>query len=105
VSGTLMCGRTKARAPLRKLAGRAKGSSRNVRHEEPIRHTLLEVPDHCRPLPVFAPFCLRSCASRRTARASCTSIRGAGARRFVLVGGRGTSVASGGGGVILSKRL
>src|SRR6516165_2969163 len=30
------------RAPLRKLAGRAKGSSRNVRHGQPIRHALLE---------------------------------------------------------------
>src|SRR5262245_46871285 len=32
----------------RQLTGRAKGSSRNVRHKEPIRHTLLEVPDHGR---------------------------------------------------------
>src|SRR5262249_21374756 len=36
------------RAPLRKLTGVPKGSSRNVRHEQPIRHALLEMPDHGR---------------------------------------------------------
>src|SRR5262245_50514272 len=36
------------RAPLRKLMGVPKGSSRNVRHEQPIRHALLEMPDHGR---------------------------------------------------------
>src|SRR5215831_18618507 len=30
--------------------GRARGSSRNLRHEQPIGHTLLEMPDH----PCFA---------------------------------------------------
>jgi hypothetical protein len=34
------------RAPLRKLAGRAKGSSRNVRHEYPVGHPLLEMLKH-----------------------------------------------------------
>ena len=33
-------------APLRKLAGRAKGSSRNVRHEYPVGHPLLEMLKH-----------------------------------------------------------
>ena len=31
------------RAPLRKLTGRAKGSSRNVRHDQPVRHARLEM--------------------------------------------------------------
>ena len=46
-----LVGRTKGyatRAPFRKLAGRAKGSSRNFRHKQPVGHALLEVPDHCR---------------------------------------------------------
>jgi hypothetical protein len=34
------------RAPLGKHMHAPEGSSRNVRHEEPIGHTLLEVPDH-----------------------------------------------------------
>ena len=34
------------RAPLRKLAGRAKGSSRNVRHVYPVGHPLLEMLKH-----------------------------------------------------------
>src|SRR6266487_2775450 len=36
----------RARAPLRQTCGHAKSSSRNVRHEEPRRHALLEMPDH-----------------------------------------------------------
>src|SRR5262249_649959 len=33
-------------APFRKLTGAPKGSSRNVRHEQPIGHSFLKMPDH-----------------------------------------------------------
>jgi hypothetical protein len=33
-------------APLRQTHGRAKSSSRNVRHKQPVGHALLEMPDH-----------------------------------------------------------
>jgi hypothetical protein len=36
----------RARAPLPQTHMRAKSSSRNVRHDQPVRHTRLEVPDH-----------------------------------------------------------
>src|SRR5262249_24719650 len=58
------------------------------------------------PLPVLAAFRLRSCASRRTARASCTSMRGGGARLFGARS-RGGRVALAGNGrrvSILAKR-
>src|SRR5262249_3353761 len=38
------------RAPLGKHIGRARGSSRNIRHEQSVGHSLLKMPDH----PCFA---------------------------------------------------
>ena len=49
------------RAPLRKLTGVPKGSSRNVRHEQPIRHALLEMSDHCAVIRFLPPITI-SCA-------------------------------------------
>src|SRR5262249_10663663 len=54
VSGTLRCGRYEGvccGGSVSQTHGRSKGSSRNVRHEQPIRHALLEMPDHCRLTP------------------------------------------------------
>src|SRR5215467_12653720 len=41
--------------------GRSKGSSRNVRHEQPIRHALLEMSDHCAVIRFLPPITI-SCA-------------------------------------------
>ena len=51
VSGTLLRAissetRFLMRAPPGKQMGRAKSSSRNVRHKQPVGHALSEVPDH-----------------------------------------------------------
>jgi hypothetical protein len=51
VSGTLMqgvCGLLEG--SMRKTHERARGSSRNVRHKQPVGHSLLKIPDH----PCFA---------------------------------------------------
>ena len=52
VSGTLMYGFLGRRleGSVRETHGRARGSSRNIRHEQSVGHSLLKIPDH----PCFA---------------------------------------------------